>query len=169
MGLPKDTRCFKGYARAQNACQQCSLQSMHGLTRAPRAIMSLQFNLTQHCDKLKADEHACYTGLHGLHRLTKHLLIRHVTRASRAHHDHANQQRSSTGLQANVQSVTRAPRARNGLAIQFIKHCDKLNAMQCYTGLTGSTGLPKTCMLHGLHGLSKNWHDTRAPRAQNAF
>ncbi len=25
---------------------------------------SLQFNLTQHCDKLKADEHACYTVLY---------------------------------------------------------------------------------------------------------
>ena len=100
----------------------------------------------------------------GLHELTKQLLNMHVTRASRAQHDHANQQSSSTGLpiglQANIQPVIRAPRARNGLATQFFEQCDKLNAMQCltYTGSTGSTGLPKTCVLHGLHGLKTHFN-----------
>ncbi len=60
--------------------------------------------------------------LTGLYGLTKQLLNMHVTQASRAHHDHAIQQSSSSGLpsglQVDVQSVTGAPQVRNGLAIQ---------------------------------------------------
>ena len=77
-------------------------------------------------------------------------------------HGHAIQQSSSTGLptglQADVQSITRVPRVRNGLAmgLQFslIQQCNvtraQLNAMQCHTGSTQCNA-----MLHGLNGLHR--------------
>ena len=142
-------------------------------TQAPRARNGLA--IQPHATMGQAQCNAMLHGLNGLHGLTKHLLNMHITRASRAHHDHAIQQRSSTGLpsrcticytsstgpqwacnsasynnvtssmQCNVTRAQRAPRAYQKAA----KHA-------CYTGFRGSKRI-STAFINISHYICHNF------------
>jgi len=165
--------------RAHSTCQQSSLQLrdfeqhiddgliMNSTSHSIDVTGSMQMHVDRgpQAYQTAVKKHAFYHGLHGLIM---------TTQFNRVH-----QRAYQLACKQMYNLLHGLHRFAMGLQFCLIKQGD--HSMQCYTG---STRLPKTCMLHGLHGLImimqfNRVHQrayqadvqsvTRAPRARNGL